>query len=116
MITLQFDQLVSITGGTLYNTEQATRVFRGVSIDSRQLEAGQLFIALRGERNDGHDYIDAALKNGATGLVVEFDYPGLQLIGGEIPVVAVTNSHKAMIDVAVDYRDKVDPRRIEFQQ
>jgi UDP-N-acetylmuramoyl-tripeptide--D-alanyl-D-alanine ligase len=112
LITLRFDQLVRITGGTLYNTEQAARVFRGVSIDSRKLEPGQLFIALRGERNDGHNYIEAALKSGATGLVVEFDYPGLQLIGGEIPVVAVTNSHKAMIDVAVDYRDKVDPQRI----
>ena len=112
MITLRFDQLVRITGGTLYNTERAAQVFRGVSIDSRRLEPGQLFIALRGERNDGHDYIDTALKSGAAGLVVEFDYPGLQQVGGEIPVVAVANSHDAMIAVAVDYRDKVAPRRI----
>jgi len=112
LITLRFDQLVRITGGTLYNTDQAAQVFRGVSIDSRKLEPGQLFIALRGERNDGHDYIDAALKSGATGLMVEFDYPGLQQVGGEIPVVAVANSHDAMIAVAADYRGKVDPRRI----
>jgi UDP-N-acetylmuramoyl-tripeptide--D-alanyl-D-alanine ligase len=43
----------------------------GVSIDSRSLRPGDLFVALRGERFDGHDYIEAALAAGASGVVVE---------------------------------------------
>jgi UDP-N-acetylmuramoyl-tripeptide--D-alanyl-D-alanine ligase len=42
----------------------------GYSIDSRTVGAGELFFAVRGERMDGHDYVEAALKNGAVGAVV----------------------------------------------
>ena len=43
----------------------------GVSIDTRSLRPGDLFVALRGERFDGHDYVEAALAAGACGAVVE---------------------------------------------
>ena len=43
----------------------------GVSIDSRTLRPGDLFVALRGERFDGHDYVAQALAAGACGVVVE---------------------------------------------
>ena len=42
----------------------------GYSIDSRTIGAGELFFAVRGERMDGHDYVEAALKNGAVAAVV----------------------------------------------
>jgi len=42
----------------------------GYSIDSRTLNAGDLFFAVRGERMDGHDYVEAALKAGAVAAVV----------------------------------------------
>ena len=45
-------------------------VFSGVSIDSRTLEAGAVFIALIGERLDGHRYLHAARSAGARGVVV----------------------------------------------
>jgi UDP-N-acetylmuramoyl-tripeptide--D-alanyl-D-alanine ligase len=47
-----------------------TRAFEAVSIDSRSIGPGALFIALRGQRFDGHDFVDQALARGATGLVV----------------------------------------------
>jgi UDP-N-acetylmuramoyl-tripeptide--D-alanyl-D-alanine ligase len=43
----------------------------GVSIDSRSLRPGDLFVALRGDRFDGHEYVEAALAAGASGAVVE---------------------------------------------
>jgi UDP-N-acetylmuramoyl-tripeptide--D-alanyl-D-alanine ligase len=46
-------------------------VARGYSIDSRTLQPGDLFFAVRGERLDGHDYVDAALHKGAIAAVVE---------------------------------------------
>ncbi len=42
----------------------------GYSIDSRTIGAGELFFAVKGERVDGHDYVAAALRNGAVGAVV----------------------------------------------
>lgn len=42
----------------------------GYSIDSRTIEAGELFFAVRGERFDGHDFVEAALDNGAVAAVV----------------------------------------------
>jgi UDP-N-acetylmuramoyl-tripeptide--D-alanyl-D-alanine ligase len=42
----------------------------GYSIDSRTIGAGELFFAVRGERVDGHDYVETALKNGAVAAVV----------------------------------------------
>jgi UDP-N-acetylmuramoyl-tripeptide--D-alanyl-D-alanine ligase len=43
----------------------------GYSIDSRTLQSGDLFFAVRGERLDGHDYVDAALAKGAIAAVIE---------------------------------------------
>jgi UDP-N-acetylmuramoyl-tripeptide--D-alanyl-D-alanine ligase len=43
----------------------------GVSIDSRSIRPGELFVALRGEHFDGHDFVAAALSAGASGAVVD---------------------------------------------
>lgn len=56
-----------------------------VSTDSRSIKAGELFIALKGERFDAHDYVAEVLLRGAAGAVVESDFaaahPGQPLIG-----------------------------------
>ncbi|HKT59085.1 MAG TPA: Mur ligase domain-containing protein, partial [Gemmatimonadales bacterium] len=44
--------------------------FAGISTDSRALAPGTLFVALAGDRFDGHDYLEAAAGAGATGVVV----------------------------------------------
>ena len=49
----------------------------GVSIDSRTLSAGDLFIALRGPNFDGHDFVKAALERGAATAMVDREVPGL---------------------------------------
>src|SRR5271157_3969147 len=48
-------------------------VASGYSIDSRSLPPGELFFAVRGERLDGHDFVEAALAKGAVGAVVRRD-------------------------------------------
>ena len=50
----------------------------GVSIDSREIEAGDLFVALKGEHGDGHDFIRQALEKGASNLLVDREILGLQ--------------------------------------
>ena len=52
--------------GDFATTDEAT----GYSIDSRTLAAGDLFFAVKGEKMDGHDYVESALANGAVAAVV----------------------------------------------
>jgi len=110
LIKLRFVELAARTGGTLYNTYNSNRAFTGVSIDSRSVTDGMLFVAIRGERVDGHDYIDQAIDRGASGIVGEFAWPGLESIRGNFPVVGVADSHEAMISLAEQYRDSLIAR------
>ena len=48
-------------------------VAQGYSIDSRSIQPGQLFFAVKGERLDGHDYVEGALEKGAIAAVVQKD-------------------------------------------
>ncbi len=73
--------IAAATGGT---ASGAFDVF-GVAIDSREVNQGDLFVALRGDNQDGHRYIAAALERGAAGALVE---RGADLPPGA-PVVAV---------------------------
>jgi hypothetical protein len=49
---------------------QSGKEVLGYSIDSRTISAGELFFAVQGDRLDGHDYVEAALANGAAAAVV----------------------------------------------
>ena len=66
-----------------------------VSTDTRALPPGCLFVALEGERFDGHDYITAALRSGAACAVAHErrDY-------GAGPVMYVKNTQRALMDLA----------------
>ena len=50
--------------------------FIDVSTDSRSIGPGTLFVALRGEKFDGHDYVAAALEKGATAALVDHNQIG----------------------------------------
>src|SRR5277367_123597 len=56
------------TGGTLFG--DGSRRICGVSTDSRAIESGGLFVALRGVSHDGHAYLATAAARGATAAVV----------------------------------------------
>ncbi len=107
MIQLRFDRLAEYVGGTLCNTDNAERTFHGVSIDSRAVEQEQLFVAIRGVNNNGHEFIPQAIEAGAAGLIAEYDWSGLKHISPSVPVVAVPNSHQAMITLATYYRGQL---------
>ncbi len=69
-------------------------VASGYSIDSRTLLPGDLFFAVRGERLDGHDFVEAALATGAVGAVVARDQrarfaPKHQLLAVDDPLLAL---------------------------
>ncbi len=69
MKTLTLEDIINATGGKVIYGNSDT--FSAVSIDSRTIKEGELFIALRGSRFDGHDFLTEALQKGS-GAVVNF--------------------------------------------
>lgn len=70
---LSLSQLTEALQGRLLGADAR---FDGVSIDSRKISAGQLFVALTGPRFDGHDYLDEVAAKGAVAALVEREVPG----------------------------------------
>ncbi|MCL2478268.1 MAG: UDP-N-acetylmuramoyl-tripeptide--D-alanyl-D-alanine ligase [Treponema sp.] len=66
---MTFDELSRSPGFTVFPGKGAERGFGSVSIDSRDLRKGALFVALTGSNTDGHSYIEAAIKSGASGIM-----------------------------------------------
>jgi len=66
--------------------------FCGVSTDSRSIAAGELFVAIRGERFDGHAFIDAARSRGAAGALVDQAFKA----ASSLPAVAVDDTRKGL--------------------
>ena len=63
--------LLAALGPALRRSEGAAGVYPRAVVDSRAVEAGDLFVALRGERVDGNDYVAEAFDRGAAGALVE---------------------------------------------
>lgn len=68
--------------------------FSGISIDTRTLRRGNLYVAIRGDRFDGHDFIDAAIEAGAVGVVVDRD------VASTVPRLRVDDTRQALADLA----------------
>ena len=78
----------------------------GISIDSRSLRRGDLFVALRGERFDGHDFVDAAVAAGASGVVVERTAGAAMTTAHAVPVYGVDDTLEALGALAREVRRK----------
>lgn len=93
-------EIAEVTGG------KASHKFRaaGVEMDSRDVQPGDLFVALKGEAMDGHKFISAAFEKGAVGAVV--DRPV------DFPHILVSDTAEALHALAHRARDRSDAVRI----
>ncbi len=78
------------------------RKFRGVSTDTRQLHAGELFVALRGPRFDAHTLIEEARRRGAVAAVVE------RGVATALPLIKVDHTRAALGRLAAAWRERHD--------
>lgn len=92
---LSLAQLAQITASEMHGDDVE---FSGLSIDSRSLDNGELFVALRGPNFDGHHFIDDARQHGAVALLVE--YP----VDSPLPQVIVADTHTALGVLAAAWR------------
>lgn len=84
----------------------AEAIVRGVCTDSRSVRSGDLFVALKGERFDGHDYLAEVIERGAAGALVEASVVDRSF---SLPSVVVENTRSALGRLAGAYRQTFDP-------
>ena len=104
MEPLRFGDIVAATGGGL--VRGAELMVAGVSIDTRTLQPGELYVAVRGKRFDGHQFVTAAIRAGAAGVVVDND-AALPATGC---AVVVGNTTDALGRIAALHRQRVSCR------
>lgn len=105
-VALTADDLIRLTGGRpLVRSE---RPIRGAAVDSRLVHPGNLFVALPGERTDGHLHIDDAVARGAAALLVMRQVDDVRPYG-DISIVRVADGLAALGAVAAAWRRRFDP-------
>ena len=111
MFQIRLDELTKVVHGEIqsgpYNGDQ---VIRGISIDSRTMAKDDLFVAIPGERFDGHEFVKEAAEKGAKAAVIAKDKKHTidQEVFNKIAVVLVEDTKKALRDTASWHRRKFD--------
>ncbi|MCK9797752.1 UDP-N-acetylmuramoyl-tripeptide--D-alanyl-D-alanine ligase [Pseudomonas sp. MAFF 302030] len=85
---LKLSELTRVLAGRLVAADAS---FNGVSIDSRAIQPGQLFIALAGPRFDGHDYLNEVAAKGAVAALVE-----REVVDSTLPQLLVSDTRVAL--------------------
>ncbi len=105
---LTIDEILRATGGIVIQGNP-TGVFRGISIDSRGILKGDLFLPIRGERFDGHDFIAAAVRGGARGSLVQRGLGGkVKADPEDVVLILVDDTLKALGDIAHFWRNRFE--------
>jgi len=104
-INITIKDLFNIPGATIYNPDVFKEV-TNVVIDSRKAKNGSLFVAIKGEKFDGHDFVLTAIRNGAVAVIIDKKKLNkFKLL--KIPVITVNNTIKAYGDIAKIWRKKL---------
>ncbi|MDF2533817.1 MAG: murF [Clostridia bacterium] len=99
MESLGIEEVIHACGAIPFNIGNILRI-TGITTDSRKLQSGEMFVALKGENFDGHDYAEAAVKNGAAVVLSH------QKLSADIPYLLVENTLTALHKIAKHYKNK----------
>ena len=95
---MKLSQAAEILNATLVGKDADYNL---IGIDSRVIKTGELFIALDGPNFDAHQFIDAAAKRGASGVVVS------RRVESDLPLIHVDDTRAALALLAADHRERV---------
>src|SRR5437773_4719340 len=104
MNPLTLSQIAQFARASL-SSGDGTVVINKVSTDSRTIKPGELFVALRGENFEGHDFIEAGAKAGATGALVDPNWAGN--VPNNFALLRATDTLQAYQMVAGNYRQSL---------
>src|SRR4030066_2338247 len=99
-LTFLLKEVVEATGGVLIFGAPEI-IFYGISTDSRLVNKGNLFIALKGEKYDGHDFVQKALGLGVAGVLIHDENKiNLGELNKNVAVIKVSDTLMALGDLA----------------
>jgi len=101
MNPLPLSQIAQFAGGWISCGDE-TVVIEKVSTDSRTLRPGELFVALRGQNFDGHNFVERAARAGAAGALVESTWNGK--IPKDFRLIRTEDTLRAYQELAANYR------------
>src|SRR5881628_859286 len=101
MNPLPLSQIARFAGCSLASGD-GTVVIAKVSSDSRTVKPGELFVALRGENFDGHDFVESAAKAGAAGAIVDSNWKGS--VPKNFALIRAKDTLQAYQELAANYR------------
>ncbi|GBD86332.1 UDP-N-acetylmuramoyl-tripeptide--D-alanyl-D-alanine ligase [bacterium BMS3Abin03] len=110
MVTLTIEDLFNVPTAVIYNPDELKPV-KHVAINSREVKKGSLFIAIKGKRFDGHQFVKQAVRNGAGVLLVSSRKLAM-FDNVDVPVITVRNTTKALGDIAAIWRKKLKAKII----
>jgi len=99
------DEIAQITQGRVYRPSPQ-REIKGFAIDSRSLQPNEFFVALPGERTDGHHYLSEAFERGASGALIQRPPESLALDERTCNLVVVHSTQQALQTLASAYRER----------
>ena len=102
------EEVAALAGGTLVRGATSGTI-EAVTTDSRAVPSGSLFVALRGEKFDGHDHAVAAVEAGAAAVMIRADHRPLGLPPGAV-AIEVDDTLAGLQRLASGYRDALAPR------
>lgn len=101
---MTLENIAHSCGGTyIGDAKYRSKEVAGVVIDSRKVEKDYLFISIKGERVDGHNFIPAVFEQGAAAVLSEH-----KLENPQGPYILVESTEKALKDIAAFYRSSLD--------
>ena len=101
MNPLPLSKVVQLAGASL-SSGDGTVVIDRVSTDSRTIKRGELFVALRGENFDGHNFVEGAAKIGAAGAIIDSNWKGK--IPENFALIRAQDTLQAYQQLAANYR------------
>ena len=101
MNPLQLSQIANFAGGLLSSGDRNVTIDK-VSTDSRTLKPGELFVALRGENFDAHNFVESAAKAGAAGAIVDSNWKGN--VEKNFALIRTKDTLQAYQQIAANYR------------
>jgi UDP-N-acetylmuramoyl-tripeptide--D-alanyl-D-alanine ligase len=109
-VQLNIEDIFNVPGAVIYEPDKFKSI-RYVSIDSRKIKKNTLFIAIRGERFDGHDFVREAIKNGAEAVIINRRKLN-RFNNVKVPIITVKDTKLALGDIARIWRKKLKAKII----
>ena len=106
MISVSLSWIAEQINGQLVGEYDPSLAIKGVSTDTRNIQAGDLFLALEGPNFDGHKFVQQAQEKGAIALIVSRE------VNTELPYILIPDTKLALGQLGAAVKAKVSPKTI----